>query len=490
MSRALALALAMVVLALLLATPHGGTQAQDQVEVKIRWVTYLNPTKELDRAYGICVFGDYIAVVGMAGLGVVDPTRPYKPYVALLRKIDGGVLKEWIGGDELEELYSCVSVGEKIYAVGRTRGYGSIYVFNVDLYTFDINTLAKVTSRDLSTYKLLAYDGKALYIGGELGGDFKEDWLVEKRDPSNLSLIASRRIHLDSWWYGRLLDIGVEPSTGRVWAVGVYRDSSKKYHSLIVIFDSELREFKVIDYPEGSRGYLGRLTGMAFDGRYVYIAGELGIAKFTVDGELVAVNRDYRGRSMIVYGYGYLYTFGGDIIKDRWRHVLYLHNTNLNIVERYVLSENIDEDLYFSSHRPILEGSSIYVVGYGSMYSVVYSLLLRGVTTTATGTEGATATATTPVATATTAVATIPITQTTTVTVTSTTTVIKTEAVTIGIPTTATITTTAPIYITVPTTITVSEGASTQLIVAGLAVVGVALAVAVLLLTALLLRRG
>jgi len=481
MSRALALALATVILALLLVAPHVGTQAQDQVEVRIRWVTYIDPTKELDRAYGICAFGDYIVVVGMAGLGIVDPTRPYKPYIALLRKIDGGVLKEWIGDDELGELYNCISIGGKLYAVGRIRGYGSVYVFDVDLYTFDINTSAKITSRDPSRYYSLAYDGKALYIGGAIGDFNKEDWLVEKRDPSNLSLIASRRIHLDSWMYGWVSNVGVEPSTGWVWAVGFYRDSNGKDHSLIIIFDSDLRELKVIDYPPSSRGYLGRLFGIAFDGRYVYITGGLGIAKFTVDGELVAVNRDYRGRVMIVYGYGYLYAFGSDKIGDYWRHVLYIHDINLYMVERYVLSENVKENLYFSGHKPILEGNNIYVVGYDSRI-VVYSLLLRGVTTTATGTEGATATATTPVATTATVTITVPITQTATVTVTYTATVTKTDTITMGIPTTATITTTAPIYITVPTTITVSEGAPTQLIVAGLAAIGVILAIAFLLL--------
>jgi len=487
MSRALALALAMAILALLLATPHGDTQAQDQIEVKIEWIKYINPTEREDFAYGVCVFGDYIAVVGRAEWN--------KPYVALLRKSDGGVVREWIGSEQVG-LYNCISIGGKLYAIGHTLVgralYGVIYVFDVDL-----NILAKVRSESPSAYLSLAYDGKALYIGGLAyedvnGDDIREQvWLVEKRDPNNLSLIASRSIYLDeSWLDGWIADIGVEPSTGRIWTVG--RALSNGERSLIVVLDSNLRDIKVIDYPKGSQGYLDRLYGIAFDGeQYAYILGWEGIAKFSVDGELVAIKRDYKIRDKIVYGYGYLYVFRGGEIGGYLRHVLDIHDTNLNVVKSYVLSERARADSFFDIGRPALEGNNIYVAGgddgLGSRNKriVVYSLSIEGVTiTTTTGTEGATAvtTATTPVATAITVTTTIPITQTTTVTVTSTTTVIKTDTITMSIPITATITTTAPIYITIPTTITASEGASTQLIVAGLAAIGVALAAAFLLL--------
>jgi len=88
-----------------------------------------------------------------------------------------------------------------------------------------------------------------------------------------------------------------------------YFDSNGKTHSLIVILNSNLGEFKVIGYPRDSRGYLDWLTGIAFDGRYVYVSGRYGVAKFSVDGKLVAVNRDGKARDKIVHGYGYLYTF-------------------------------------------------------------------------------------------------------------------------------------------------------------------------------------
>jgi len=394
--------------------PHIDKQTQDQIEVKTKWAKYINPTKGEDHAYGACAFGDYMAVVGE-----VRWARPYmatgKPYVALLRKSDGSVVKEWTGRElELDPSISiissdgvvkewtsskrgvfenCISIYGKLYAVGATYVggdfYGLIYVFNANL-----NNLEKITGRDPSFYTSLAYDGKALlYIGGwaqeDANGDGRKEWvwLVEKRGPGTLSLIASKNIYLDSWIDGRTYDIGVEPSTGRIWAVGGCLDSSFINHSLIVVLDSDLRVLKVIDYPDGSEEFLGQLYSIAFDGgQYVYVSGDEGVVKFSVDGELVAINRDGMRRAKIVYGYGYLYAFGGDEIEGYQRHVLYIHDTSLNIVKRYVLSENVNADSYFNFGRPTLEGNNIYVAGYDYVPGkddsriVVYSLSLEGVT--------------------------------------------------------------------------------------------------------------
>jgi len=273
------------------------TQVQDQVEVKIEWVTYINPTHDNDYAYGTCVFGDYVAVLGQA---------ERNPYIVLLRKSNGSVVREWIGV-ETGALYNCISVGGKLYAVGHFyvdyNYYGLIYVFGVNL-----RILAKIMSENPSGYYSLAYDGKALYIGGwiyeDVNGDGEREpvWLVEKRAlDESLSLVSSKKIYFGSWREGWIYDIGVDPSTGRIWAVGWYKDFDDKIHSLIVIFDSDLRELKVIDYPRGSREYLGELTGIAFDGKYVYVSGYIGVAKFSVNGELVAINKDDRRRDKIVY---------------------------------------------------------------------------------------------------------------------------------------------------------------------------------------------
>jgi len=529
MPRTFTIALAMVVLALLLATPYAGTQALDQVEVRIRWVTYTNPTKEYDLAFGTCVFGDYIAVVGKAGEGPLSTAKIGKPYVVLLRKSDGVVVREWIGS-VIGTFYNCISIDGKLYAIGELGLlFGVIYVFDENL-----NVLAEIWGERDSLYYSLAYSDGALYIGGWAWEDADGDGYLQHVGLVGINLsvnskkIYSKKIYFGSWEHGEIYDIGVDPSTGRIWAVGYYIGSDGILRSLIVILDSGLRALRVIDYPPGSEGHLGWLFGIAFDGRYVYISGSDGVAKFSTDGELVAINRDGKARYKIVYYNNYLYTFGQDRIGGYWRHVLYIHDTNLNLVKVYVLNGNVNADSYFSiiggtSGRPALEGNNVYVAGYdyapGKENSrvVVYSLSLEGVTvtsteaatatvaatvatvtpiaqtiTTATGTEGAlaattaAATAATEAATATTAgtaatavavaspatvavaipiAQAVPVVQTVTVTVVSPTTVVEREAVAPRIPVVS--------VLTAPTTIYV--------VIAGLAAVGIVIAVASLI---------
>jgi len=483
MSRALVLALAMVILALLLVTPHVGTQAQDEVEVKIRWVRYINPTDGVDIASGTCVFGDYIAVVGE-----VNQTPPYvatgRPYVVLLRKSDGTVVREWIGS-ERGAFINCISIDGKLYAVGATKDgdepYGVIYVFDVNL-----NILAKVKSESPSVYFSLVYDDEGvlypggvygegvLYLGGLTYEDSKLVGLVEKRVlDTNISLINSKKISEGNvwvgWWKeGWIHDIGVSTSTERkrIWAVGFFKEDLKsETRSFIVIFNKDLGELGRRIYTEGSKEYVGWLTGIVLDdGEYVYISGSEGVVKFRVDGELIATNRDGRVRTKIVYGYGYLYTFGEYRIGGYWRHMLYVHDTDLNLVKSYVLSEGVNAHSYFPVGRPVLEGNSIYVAGIdyalgsGNSRVVVYSLSIEGVTATATTTITTTPTAATTITT--TVTVTVPTTTTVTTTTTSTTTTTTTTTVTTAVPTAAT-TITTTVTTTVPTTTTVTTAVPT-----------------------------
>jgi len=99
--------------------PHIDRQTQSRIEAKIRWTKYIDPTEGEDVAHGSCVFDDYIAVVGEIDVDRTYPGRG-RPYVVLLRKSDGGVVREWIGS-ERATFINCISVGGKLYTVGVTR---------------------------------------------------------------------------------------------------------------------------------------------------------------------------------------------------------------------------------------------------------------------------------------------------------------------------------------------------------------------------------
>jgi len=134
--------------------------------------------------------------------------------------------------------------------------------------------------------------------------------------------------------------------------------------------------------------------------------------------------------------------------------VLYVHDTDLNLVKRYVLSERVDANSYFYIGRPALEGNNIYVAGY--IYDldpgvIAYALSIEGVT--------ATTTVTTTPTTATTITTAVTITLTTTTTVTTTVTEVNTVTVsvpiTVTITTTTRVTTTATAYTTIIATTTI-----------------------------------
>jgi len=109
--------------------------------------------------------------------------------------------------------------------------------------------------------------------------------------------------------------------------VGFYLNSNDSLHSLLAIFDSDLKVLKMIDYSNDSGGDLGGFDGVTFDGKgYAYVLGILGIAKFSLDGELIAVNKDV-ATFKVLYGYDYLYAFG--VGKIGGALVLYVLDTDL-----------------------------------------------------------------------------------------------------------------------------------------------------------------
>jgi len=79
-----------------LVAPLTLTVNADMASASIRWVKYIIPVEvyNYSYAYGVCIFGDYIAVIGWVDI----PTT--KPYVTMLNKSDGSIVKEWIGDEE------------------------------------------------------------------------------------------------------------------------------------------------------------------------------------------------------------------------------------------------------------------------------------------------------------------------------------------------------------------------------------------------------
>jgi len=368
----------LIFLAILAITP---VLAQPYNLASVNWVKYIKLSEGRDYAYGTCIFGDYLAAVGEAD---------WRPTLVLLDRSTGEVVRKWIGED-LDCFYNCFLVGNVLYAVSTE---GAIYAFDKDL-----NLLSKARGPSSSWFSSITYDGEYLYIGGNIWKDINLDgeneliWYIEKRTKS-LELISHKELYTLDWKYGDLRDLGINPATGELWAVGGYSvktNNEYKDHTLLVIFDKELRELKRTDYPKDSEYYLGYLHGISFDNignAYVgswsevakYVGGWGGVAKLDKYGNVLKVNKGVDAKK-ITFINGFVYAFGNVHIDNYWRHVLYVLDSELNIIEKYVLSENVDADSCFWLGRQCFDGKNIYVAGFdcalGNYRWVVYSIAVR-----------------------------------------------------------------------------------------------------------------
>jgi len=353
----------------------------------VNWVQYINPTDGWDDALGVCLFEDYLAVVGF-----VDGTRfgEGRYFVALLNRTTGEVIKTWEG--EYGLFFNCLSIGNRLYVVGGdiySVLYSKIYSDrNGKIYIFDkgLNVVEQVGILWLPMG--ISFDGNYLYLAGWIRKDADENghddwvWVIQKWTP-DLDQVAYRDFYREwdkQYDYGSAtFDIAVNPATGDLWTVGTWAlidrtsGSWNNYHSLLVIFDKQLDVKRVVEYPEGHENYLGLLLSICFDdGGNAYVVGSEGVAKFDKYGNLLAVNKKAKG-SKIACVKGKVYVFGSELTGG----FLYVFDENLNPVGKHVFAEAYSGFLF---GRSAFDGKSLYVAGndiaLGEYRIVVYSISL------------------------------------------------------------------------------------------------------------------
>jgi len=357
------------------------------VGIRVNWVRYLKLSEGNDLASGTCFFGDYVAVVGSADNW---------PSVVLLDRDTGEVVKTW-RGEFLGYFSDCLSVGDTLYAVGVNEEKGYIYAFDKNL------RVIKGVSTIITGYPhcSISYDGEYLYTLGRIDEDDSEASCIEKRT-LNLKLI--RHKELDRSTRIKINNIGVNPATGELWAIGVYytepssidellksieevKKGVEKLENLLgsteiteiwaldfdnpccllpllVIYDGELREVKRVEYPKDRKNYLGILYDICFD--YMgnaYVAGSRGIAKLDRHSNLVAVN--ILGSVRKIACGDLIYAFGNVRMGHYYRHVLYVLDGRLNAIEEQFLSKSVDTNSFFSlGGKASFDGYSVYAAGF------------------------------------------------------------------------------------------------------------------------------
>jgi len=320
---------------------------------QVKWVKHINPTSGVDYGYGTCLFGNYLVVVGEAD---------GSPFLALLDRESGEVVKTWSRGSG--EFTNCVAVGDRLYVVGYVEeqdGYYQIYVFDKNLkviYKVQVYNAVPVD---------IVYQGGYFYIGGvkaeNISGQYKPVWYIEKRTP-DLSLVVSREIYDANWESGVVYNIGVNPVTEDVWAVGDHMVGGVM-RPLVAILDKDLNLKRLVQLP----GYTGFFGGICFDREgNAYVSGNETTIKFDKNGNYI---KRYSGGGRVICIKDRLYSFGivnvtvGVPMRQLGYGIIDI-KTLQEIGRAYLPVSSIDMfnlTAFYPPGRPSFDGRYIYVAG-------------------------------------------------------------------------------------------------------------------------------
>jgi len=344
--------------------------AQTIDKPQINWVRNVN-LGIVDKAYGICQFGNNIAVTG---LGIV----------ILLDKNTGDIFK-LIDADSDINFINCVSVGDKLYVVGTDTvsflGVNTVFRGAIAVYDKSLQ-LSKQIKSPSTAYISIAYKDNYLYIVGAKSKDIDNDnkneviLLVEKRD-TNLNLVNSKEI--DDWPLSFATDVEINPATGKIWIVGGRGYSS----TIIFVLDDSLNVIKRIIINEGSDGFVGYVNDICFDaGGNAYVAGDRGVAKFDKDGTLITRKAIEINEAVqkVICTENYIFTFSNKEEVGKFL-VVRIYDKNLKLINLYNLS-NKSTSSQFLLGRAFYDGYNIYVAGFNTVYGldtqiVIYSIKAR-----------------------------------------------------------------------------------------------------------------
>jgi len=194
-----------------------------------KWVRHVDLSEADDIAYGSCIYGSYVAIVGIANFTLFQS----RAAVVLLDRDTGLVMKTWVSKPqypiEVSSFRDCVSVDDKLYVVGgmiatkfvESISKGFIYVFNYDLNPLNI---VEVDGASLTT---VTYANNYFYIAGEkymdIDGDGRNETVmyIEKRT-SDLTLVTSNTIYKSNWNTTNVYSIAVDTTNRQCVGYGIF----------------------------------------------------------------------------------------------------------------------------------------------------------------------------------------------------------------------------------------------------------------------------
>jgi len=315
--------------------------------LKINWVQYSNPTTESDSAQGVCVYGDYVYVVGHSAT---------HPRIEMRRKSDGVLVKSW-SGDLYDVLHECLIVNDRLLALGAYH----FYVFDTSLNLKEIIPRHNVSL----SWRSFLFDGTYIYAAGIVrdvtGGD--DVWLIGIFNPKNLSkplkiITINPTPYLDD-----VSRIGLNPVTKQLWVIGDtgVPESNNTYRPTfrVEIIDKDLNSIKSMWLTK----YYEAIDIVFDEYGYAYVLTSSYVLKFNKYGNLIKEKHLDIFSRKLAYWNGYIVIAGEDFVDGYVGQVIQLLDRDLNILDELVLSGNVSAGFEFLG-RIVVDGNNLYVAGY------------------------------------------------------------------------------------------------------------------------------
>jgi hypothetical protein len=330
-------------------------EAQSSPVIKVNWRVHSNPTNYDNAAFSICESGDYIYIVGNQGSNA---------RVEMRFKSDGSLVNVWTS-KYFFRLYDCIITNDKLYIVGIPW---SLLVFDLDLnpLTFEYRSVSDIA------YSIQFYNNHVYIAGLKVTERYDLLWGIEKWGIEDLTLVKEYTLGLAS--LNSQLAVNINPVTKQLWAIGDYDENEGSFFE-VKILDLDLKLIKVIRKDTiGLKSY-----AISFDEEgNAYIGGYRFIAKYDKDGNEVATMKVPYFADKITYIKGYLFIAATEKIQNRFRHVLYVYDKNLNLIDRVILSHDVNATAIFNIGRMAFDGKNLYIAGYdnepGNERWVIYSV--------------------------------------------------------------------------------------------------------------------
>lgn len=442
------------------AHPGGIIQSQEGFVLEVLHITKSNPTRNDDQALWVCENNGMVYLVGLIDITMWDP------------RASKGRVEAWLNGVELKGHINIDGLpgGCAVFSSHLVIPFTNITPIG---FLADLKAKLMISKLDLSNYTIrdlewvqgspisAITDGEYLYVGG-IEGPLEITVRADKFD-RDFNRVAVFRSKVEPGYVILPNELGLEPTKGHLWIVGVKTDLSS--------IPPVLRWFIDIVDPRDMSSVKsltldveGSASSIAFDGEgNAYIVGLAlprgsAVVKLGSDGSILKVARfDNTFMGDIAYMQGYLVVVGWEERGGYARSTIYVLDSDLNML----VKRHLDEKAYDSyAYGILLVGDVAYIAGFdrepGDSQWVLYVVRLQPpppppptpAPPAVTVTETVTATLTTTVTQTTTATTTIVRLITVTSTQTTTTTTTEVRTLTQTVERTVTQTTTATQFLT------------------------------------------